>query len=100
MIRPIFAAVNGRAVGGGSEFAQSCDFIIAAENASFCQPEALVGISAGGGSTWSPPAPLPPGLGVINWRGGEPVSAPDAYRMGMVVRLCPPAELMNIALEI
>jgi enoyl-CoA hydratase len=100
MRRPIFAAVNGRAVGGGSEFAQSCDFIIAAENASFCQPEALVGISAGGGSTWFLPRQLSPGHAMYQLMTGEPVSAQDAYRMGMVVRLCPPAELMNIAQEI
>ena len=100
MRRPIFAAVNGRAVGGGSEFAQSCDFIIAAENASFCQPEALVGISAGGGSTWFLPRQLSPGHAMYQLMTGEPVSAQDAYRMGMVVRLCPPAELMNLALEI
>ena len=47
---PIFAAVNGIAYGGGSEIAQSTDFIIASENATFGQPEAMIGLSAGGGS--------------------------------------------------
>ena len=66
MRRPIFAAVNGRAVGGGSEFAQSCDFIIAAENASFCQPEALVGISAGADRRGSSRANSLPDMRCIN----------------------------------
>ena len=48
--KPIFAAVNGIAYGGGCELAQSCDFIIASENATFGQPEAMLGLSAGGGS--------------------------------------------------
>ena len=48
--KPVFAAVNGIAYGGGSEIAQSCDFIIASENATFGQPEAMIGLSAGGGS--------------------------------------------------
>jgi enoyl-CoA hydratase/carnithine racemase len=53
--KPIFAAVNGIAYGGGSEVAQSTDFIIASENATFGQPEAMIGLAAGGGS----PALLP-----------------------------------------
>ena len=48
--KPIFAAVNGIAYGGGSELAQSTDFIIAAEHATFGQPEAMLGLAAGGGS--------------------------------------------------
>ena len=48
--KPIFAAVNGIAYGGGSEIAQSTDFIIASENATFGQPEAMIGLAAGGGS--------------------------------------------------
>ena len=48
--KPIFAAVNGMAYGGGSELAQSVDFIIAADDASFGQPEAMLGLAAGGGS--------------------------------------------------
>ena len=48
--KPIFAAVNGIAYGGGSELAQSTDFIIASENATFGQPEAMIGLAAGGGS--------------------------------------------------
>src|SRR3954469_2890109 len=46
--KPIFAAVNGIAYGGGSELAQSTDFIIAADNATFGQPEAMIGLAAGG----------------------------------------------------
>ena len=53
--KPIFAAVNGIAYGGGSEIAQSTDFIIASDNATFGQPEAMIGLAAGGGS----PALLP-----------------------------------------
>src|SRR6478735_2252392 len=45
--KPIFAVVNGIAYGGGSEIAQSTDFIIASENATFGQPEAMIGLSAG-----------------------------------------------------
>ena len=48
--KPIFAAVNGLAYGGGSELAQSTDFMIASENATFGQPEAMIGLAAGGGS--------------------------------------------------
>ena len=48
--RPIFTAVHGMAYGGGCEMAISTDFIIASEDALFGQPEAMVGLSAGGGS--------------------------------------------------
>ena len=59
--RPIFAAVHGMAYGGGNEMAISTDFIIASEDARFGQPEAMVGLSAGGGSPVSLPRLLPPG---------------------------------------
>jgi len=59
--KPIFAAVNGIAYGGGSELAQSTDFIIASESATFGQPEAMIGLAAGGGSPALLPRALPPG---------------------------------------
>ena len=58
--KPIFAAVNGIAYGGGCELAQSTDFIIASENATFGQPEAMLGLAAGGGSPALLPAPAAP----------------------------------------
>ncbi len=61
MRKPIFAAVNGIAYGGGSEIAQSTDFIIAAERATFGQPEAMIGLAAGGGSPALLAAPPSPG---------------------------------------
>jgi hypothetical protein len=59
--KPIFAAVNGIAYGGGCEIAQSTDFIIASDNATFGQPEAMIGLAAGGGSPVLLPRLLPPG---------------------------------------
>ena len=50
MRKPVIAAVNGIAYGGGSEIAQSADFIIASSSATFGQPESMIGLSAGGGS--------------------------------------------------
>ena len=57
--KPIFAAVNGIAYGGGSELAQSTDFIIASDNATFGQPEAMIGLAAGRRLAGLPPARAP-----------------------------------------
>ena len=95
--KPIFAAVNGIAYGGGSEIAQSTDFIIASDNATFGQPEAMVGLSAGGGSPVFLPRVLPPGKAMQMLMTGDPISVQEAYRLGMVNEVHPQAELMNEA---
>jgi enoyl-CoA hydratase len=95
--KPIFAAVNGIAYGGGSEIAQSTDFIIASENATFGQPEAMIGLAAGGGSPVFLPRALPPGKALQMLMTGDPITADEAYRLGMVNELYPQAELMDAA---
>src|SRR5829696_4113163 len=82
--KPILAAVNGTAYGGGSELAQSTDFIIASENASFGQPEAMLGLAAGGGSPALLPRLLPPGKALQMLMTGDPITAQEAHRLGMV----------------
>jgi enoyl-CoA hydratase len=98
--KPIFAAVNGMAYGGGSELAQSVDFIIASDNATFGQPEAMLGLSAGGGSPVFLPRLLPQGRALQMLMTGDPITAQEAYRLGMVTELHPSAELMGAALGI
>ena len=95
--KPIFAAVNGIAYGGGSELAQSTDFIIASDNATFGQPEAMIGLSAGGGSPVFLPRLLPPGKALQMLMTGDPITAQEAYRLGMVNEVHPQAELMDAA---
>ena len=80
--KPIFAAVNGVAYGGGSEIAQSTDFIIASENATFGQPEAMIGLAAGGGSPVFLPRVLPPGRALQMLMTGDPISAQEALSPG------------------
>ena len=98
--RPIFSAVNGMAYGGGCEMAISTDFIIASEDAVFGQPEAMVGLSAGGGSPVFLPRVLPPGMAMQMLMTGEAITAQEAYRLGMVNSVHPRAELMSAALSI
>ncbi|WP_433360384.1 enoyl-CoA hydratase/isomerase family protein [Actinoplanes sp. CA-142083] len=95
--KPIFAAVNGIAYGGGSEIAQSTDFIIASDNATFGQPEAMIGLSAGGGSPVLLPRALPPGKALQMLMTGDPITAQEAFRLGMVNEIHPPDELMPAA---
>jgi enoyl-CoA hydratase len=95
--KPILAAVNGVAYGGGSELAQSSDFIVASENATFGQPEAMIGLSAGGGSPVFLPRLLPPGKALQMLMTGDPISAQEAYRLGMVNEIHPQPELMTAA---
>jgi enoyl-CoA hydratase/carnithine racemase len=95
--KPIFAVVNGIAYGGGSEIAQSTDFIIASENATFGQPEAMIGLSAGGGSPALLPRLLPRGRALQMLMTGDPITAHEAHRIGMVNEVHPPGELMAAA---
>jgi enoyl-CoA hydratase/carnithine racemase len=98
--KPIFAAVNGIAYGGGCELAQSTDFIIASETATFGQPEAMLGLAAGGGSPALLPRLLPRGKALQMLMTGDPVPAQEAYRLGMVNEIHPPGDLMPAARRI
>jgi enoyl-CoA hydratase len=98
--KPILAAVNGIAYGGGSEIAQSTDFIIASDNATFGQPEAMIGLAAGGGSPVMLPRLLPPGKALQMLMTGDPITADEAYRLGMVNELHPQDELMAATMRI
>jgi len=98
--RPIFSAVHGMAYGGGCEIAISTDFIIASDEARFGQPEAMVGLSAGGGSPVFLPRVLPPGKAMQMLMTGEAISAQEAHRLGMVNEIHPRTELMSAALRI
>ena len=97
---PILAAVHGMAYGGGCEIAISTDFIIASDDAVFGQPEAMVGLSAGGGSPVLLPRMLPPGKAMQMLMTGDPITAKEAHRLGMVNELYPRAELMDAVLRI
>jgi enoyl-CoA hydratase len=98
--RPIIAAVRGMAYGGGCEIAISTDFIIASDDAVFGQPEAIVGLSAGGGSPVFLPRVLPPGKAMQMLMTGESITAKEAHRLGMVNEIYPRAELMDAVLRI
>ena len=98
--KPILAAVNGSAYGGGFELAQSTDFIIASHNAVFDQPEAMLGLAAGGGSPALLPRLLPRGKALQMLMTGDPITAQEAYRLGMVNELHAPGDLMAAAIAI
>jgi enoyl-CoA hydratase len=98
--RPIIASVHGMAYGGGCEIAISTDFIIASDDALFGQPEAMVGLSAGGGSPVLLPRVLPPGKAMQMLMTGESITAQEAHRLGMVNEIYPAAELMGAVLGI
>ena len=98
--KPIFSAVNGIAYGGGCELAQSTDFIIASDTATFGQPEAMLGLAAGGGSPALLPRLLPRGKALQMLMTGDPVPAQELYRLGMVNEIHPPGDLMPAAKRI
>jgi enoyl-CoA hydratase/carnithine racemase len=98
--KPILAAVNGIAYGGGCEIAQSTDFIIASENATFGQPESMIGLAAGGGSPALLPRVLPPGMALQMLMTGDPITSAEAYRLGMANEIHPAHELMHAARRI
>jgi enoyl-CoA hydratase len=98
--KPIFAAVNGLALGGGCEVALNADFIIAADHATFGQPEVRLGIMPGGGATQHLPRRIPQGLARQLLLTGETIDAEAALRCGLVNSVHPRASLRAVALEI
>jgi len=92
------AAVNALAFGGGCELAMACDLRIAAESASFGQPEINLGIIPGFGGTQRLPRLVGTSKALEMNLSGEPVSAEEAYELGLVNRLVPDHELLDTAL--
>ena len=95
--KPIIAAVNGYAVGGGLEIALACDIIVAAEHAQFGLPEARVGVVAVAGGAHRLPRQLPPKIAMGMLLTGKPISAQEAHRWGLVNEVTSANELMSTA---
>ncbi len=95
--KPVIAAVNGFALGGGCETAMACTIRIAAENAKFGQPEVKLGVIPGGGGTQRLPRLVGKGRALQLILSGEIISAQEAYRIGLVNEVAPAADLITRA---
>jgi enoyl-CoA hydratase/carnithine racemase len=95
--KPVIAAVNGFALGGGCETAMACTIRIAAENARFGQPEVKLGILPGGGGTQRLPRLIGKGRALQLILSGEMIGAQEAYRIGLVNEVVPAADLITRA---
>ncbi len=98
--KPVIAAVNGFALGGGSELALACDFIYASENAKFGLPEVTLGIMPGFGGTQRLPRLIGKGRAKELIFTGKMISAKEALEMGMVNRVVPQEQLMDAVKEV
>ena len=96
--KPIVAAVAGYALGGGCEMAMMCDFIIAADNAKFGQPEITLGTIPGAGGTQRLPRFVGKSKAMDLVLTGRMMDAAEAERCGLVSRVVPLADLMNDAI--
>ncbi|TDG11983.1 crotonase/enoyl-CoA hydratase family protein [Seongchinamella unica] len=97
LYKPVVAAINGRALGGGTELLQATDIRIAAEHAEFALPEPKHGIVPGAGSMVRLTRQLPWAHAMRILLGGEPVTAAEALAMGLVSEVVPLAELQGRA---
>ena len=96
--KPVIAAVSGFALGGGCELAMMCDFIIAADNAKFGQPEIKLGIIPGAGGTQRLPRAVGKAKAMDLALTGRMMDATEAERAGLVSRIVPVDKLMEEAL--
>ncbi|PYP71881.1 MAG: enoyl-CoA hydratase [Gemmatimonadetes bacterium] len=92
--KPVIAAINGFALGGGCELAMACHLRIAADTAKFGQPEVKLGIAPGYGGTQRLPRLVGKGVAVQLILTGEMIDAQEAYRIGLVNRVVPAAQLL------
>ena len=93
--KPVIAAINGFALGGGCEIALACDMRIASENAKFSQPEVVLGIIPGWGGTQRLTRLIGKGRAIEMITTGEMIDAKEALRIGLVNHVVPLSELME-----
>jgi enoyl-CoA hydratase len=98
--KPVIAAVNGAALAGGFEIVLACDLVVAAESASFGQPEVKRGLFASAGGALRLPRTIPRVRALELLLTGDPIDARAAFALGMVNRVVPPAELAGAAREL
>ena len=98
--KPVIAAINGFALGGGCETAMACTIRVAAENAKFGQPEVKLGLLPGGGGTQRLPRLVGKGRALQLILTGEVITAQEAWRIGLVNEVVPAANLISRAEEI
>lgn len=98
--KPVIAAVNGVALGGGTEIALACDLVVAADTAIFGLPEVKRGILAGAGGAFRLVQQLPRKVGMEMLLTGEPITAARALELGLVNAVVPRAQLMDAALAL
>src|SRR2546427_11555628 len=92
--KPVIAAVNGFALGGGCETAMACTIRVASEHAKFGQPEVKLGLIPGGGGTQRLPRLVGKGRALQLILSGATIGAQEAYRIGLVNEVVPAAELI------
>ena len=95
MPKPSIAAINGFALGGGTEICMACDIRFAAENAVFGQPEILIGLIPGWGGTQRLPRLVGMGLAKEMIMGGGQIDAKRAYEIGLVNKVMPADKLLE-----
>jgi enoyl-CoA hydratase/carnithine racemase len=98
--KPLIAAINGVAFGGGLELALACDLRIASSNARFGLPEIQLGVLAGAGGCTRLPRTVPAALAAEMILTGEPIDAARALQAGLVSRVIAPADLLSEALAL
>ncbi len=98
--KPVIAAVSGFALGGGCEIAMMCDFIIAADNAKFGQPEIKLGVIPGAGGTQRLVKCIGKAKAMDMCLTGRMMDAQEAERSGLVSRIVPANELLETALKV
>jgi enoyl-CoA hydratase/carnithine racemase len=97
LFKPLIAAVNGLALGGGFEIALACDIIIAADSARFALPEPRVGLAALAGGMQRLPRHIPPKIAMGLMLTGKHILADEAYRLGLVNEVVPLKDLAAAA---
>jgi E-phenylitaconyl-CoA hydratase len=97
MWKPMVAAINGHALGGGLELVLLCDIRIAAENATFGAPEVSLGLIPAWGATQRLPRAIPTAIASEMIMTGRSINAQEAYRIGLINKIVPQAELMTSA---
>jgi len=97
--KPLIAAINGLALGGGLEIALACDIRIASEKARLGVPEVTLGLLPGWGGTQRLPRMVPRCKAAEMLLTGKPIDAQEAYRIGLVNTVVPPEAIMSTARE-